>query len=158
MWDAIENACALVANDGLLCISIYNDQGFWSRVWRFVKRNYQRLPVVLRPALVAAVAATRFVHRAAMTLLAMVLRLARLRNPLVPVINWLRHSSPVKQRGMHWWYDLVDWVGGYPFEVAKPEAVFNFCRRRGFMLTYLSTQGSGHGCNEFAFERTAAVS
>ena len=24
------------------------------------------------------------------------------------------------------WHDLVDWVGGYPFEVAKPEEVFDF--------------------------------
>jgi 2-polyprenyl-6-hydroxyphenyl methylase/3-demethylubiquinone-9 3-methyltransferase len=24
------------------------------------------------------------------------------------------------------WRDVVDWVGGYPFEVAKPERVFDF--------------------------------
>ncbi|HVC96668.1 MAG TPA: methyltransferase domain-containing protein [Pirellulales bacterium] len=157
MWDAIENACRLVASDGQLCISIYNDQGFWSRGWRLVKRTYQRLPIVLRPALVAALGATMFTHRATTTLLAMLLRLLTLRNPLVPAINWLRQSGPVKQRGMHGWYDLVDWVGGYPFEVAKPETVFNFCRRRGFTLTHLSTQGSGHGCNEFVFEHISTA-
>jgi 2-polyprenyl-3-methyl-5-hydroxy-6-metoxy-1,4-benzoquinol methylase len=153
MWNAVENTCALVANQGRLCLSIYNDQGYLSRGWRFVKQIYQRLPVVVRPALVAAVAASRFAYRAATTLLAVVLRLVSLRHPLVPVVNWYREVSRVKQRGMHWWYDLVDWVGGYPFEVAKPEAVFNFCRRKGFTLTYLTTQGAGHGCNEFVFQR-----
>jgi len=47
----------------------------------------------------------------------------------------------------------VDWVGGYPFEVAKPEEVFNFLRERGFALEYLTTQGRGYGCNEYTFRR-----
>jgi hypothetical protein len=37
--------------------------------------------------------------------------------------------------------------------VAKPEQVFDFCRDRGFTLQKLITLGSGHGCNEFAFQR-----
>ena len=36
------------------------------------------------------------------------------------------------QRGMSFWQDLIDWVGGYPFEVAKPEQIFDFYRERGF--------------------------
>ena len=28
-------------------------------------------------------------------------------------------------RGMNFWIDYVDWVGGYPFEVAKPEIIFH---------------------------------
>ena len=32
---------------------------------------------------------------------------------------------------MHAWYDLVDWIGGWPFEVARPEEVFRFLRDRG---------------------------
>ena len=26
-------------------------------------------------------------------------------------------------RGMNYWHDMLDWLGGYPFEVAKPEMV-----------------------------------
>jgi 2-polyprenyl-6-hydroxyphenyl methylase/3-demethylubiquinone-9 3-methyltransferase len=48
---------------------------------------------------------------------------------------------------------MVDWVGGYPFEVAKPEEVFAFLRDRGFNLEYLRTVGGGLGCNEFVFRR-----
>ena len=54
------------------------------------------------------------------------------------------------------WRDVIDWVGGYPFEVAKPEAILDFYLRRGFTLTRLTTCGGSLGCNEYVFDRTAA--
>ncbi len=45
--------------------------------------------------------------------------------------------------------DVVDWVGGYPFEVAKPEEVFSRLKHQGFELEQLITCGGGLGCNEF---------
>ena len=47
------------------------------------------------------------------------------------------------------WHDVVDWAGGFPFEVAKPEQVFAFYEQRGFSLKGLKTCGGGKGCNEF---------
>jgi 2-polyprenyl-6-hydroxyphenyl methylase/3-demethylubiquinone-9 3-methyltransferase len=52
------------------------------------------------------------------------------------------------------WRDVVDWVGGYPFEVAKPEQVFDFYRRRGFTLQCLKTCAGGHGCNEYVLVKS----
>ena len=52
---------------------------------------------------------------------------------------------------MSLWHDLVDWVGGYPFEVARPDEVFDFLTQRGFTLRRLKTVGTGHGCNEYVF-------
>ena len=49
--------------------------------------------------------------------------------------------------------DVVDWVGGYPFEVAKPEEIFEFYESRGFKMRALKTDG-GKGCNEFLFVKT----
>jgi len=106
---------------------------------------------------VLAVAGWQVVSRLVTTLAAVVLRLVSLRNPLVPIGNWCREVRRGRRRGMHGWHDLVDWVGGYPFEVARPEAVFNFCRSRGFTLVYLTTQGRGHGCNEFVFTKCGAA-
>lgn len=60
-------------------------------------------------------------------------------------------------RGMSRWHDLLDWVGGYPFEVATPEEVFRFARDRGFELVELTTCGGGLGCNEFVFQRSGAA-
>jgi hypothetical protein len=51
------------------------------------------------------------------------------------------------------WRDLIDWVGGYPFEVAKPEAILDFYLRRGFTLKRLVTCGGSLGCNEYVFVR-----
>jgi hypothetical protein len=48
------------------------------------------------------------------------------------------------------WRDVVDWIGGWPFEVASPDAIFRFYRDRGFVLGNLTTR-QGYGCNEFVF-------
>ncbi len=153
MWDAIENLLPRVRVGGLLVLAIYNDQQHISRAWSLVKQLYQRLPRWLRPIFVAIIGVLLLMKRAASTLVACCFRLATLRNPCVPILNWVRES---KSRGMHSWYDLVDWVGGWPFEVAKPEEVFRFVRDRAFKLEELTTC-QGHGCNEFVFSRQQSV-
>ena len=52
-------------------------------------------------------------------------------------------------------HDLIDWVGGYPFEVASPEEVFRRIHPLGFELRHLKTCGGGLGCNEYVFEQAA---
>ena len=47
------------------------------------------------------------------------------------------------------WHDWLDWIKGYPFEVAKPEEIFDFYRHRGFVMTGLKTEGGT--LNEFVF-------
>ena len=56
---------------------------------------------------------------------------------------------------MSFWQDLIDWVGGYPFEVSTPEQIFDFYRARGFTLPRLHTCGGSLGCNEFVFRKAA---
>ena len=56
------------------------------------------------------------------------------------------------ERGMSLWHDMVDWVGGFPFEVAKPEEIFEYYKGRGFVLEKLRTSG-GLGCNEYVFRK-----
>jgi len=51
------------------------------------------------------------------------------------------------------WHDLIDWLGGYPFEVAKPGTVFRFFHDRGFILSAMTTCGGRMRCNEFVFKR-----
>jgi 2-polyprenyl-6-hydroxyphenyl methylase/3-demethylubiquinone-9 3-methyltransferase len=51
------------------------------------------------------------------------------------------------------YYDLIDWLGGYPFETSIPENVFNFYRKKKFALINLKTVGGKLGCNEFVFQR-----
>lgn len=136
MWVACENVVNLVAPGGLLALAIYNDQGFKSRLWRRIKRTYVSSSVRKRRVLVGVVNAY-FEGRHA---LAAATRFAR-----------TRRTQP--GRGMDRHHDLVDWVGGYPFEVAKPEDVFGFFHSRGFTLESLTTCAGGPGCNEFLFRR-----
>lgn len=140
MWQAIENVQDLVKDNGLLCISIYNDQGWISRLWTTVKRTYNSSPRPFQILMVLAIG-TLFELRD------MVTRLFKFQNPL-PFKKW---ATKKQERGMSVWYDLVDWVGGYPFEVAKPEEVFDFCRDRGFTLLQMTTEGRFSACNEFVF-------
>ena len=143
MWRAIDTTIAAVAPGGRLFISIYNDQGLKSRLWRAVKRTYNALPSALRKPFVIAVMGP-FELRAALGWTAR-------GEPWRYVQSWTRYK---RRRGMSRWHDLVDWVGGYPFEVASPDAVFDFCRDRGLVLERLITR-QGLGCNEFVFVRSA---
>jgi len=142
MAGAFENVARLVAPGGRLFISIYNDQGPRSRFWLAVKRGYNRVPARWRAAYTLAVMGPR-------EALSLGFAIARLQ-PGAYVRTWTEYH---RRRGMSRWHDLVDWVGGYPFEVAKPEEVFAFFRRRGFRLEGLKTAGGGLGCNEFVFVR-----
>ncbi len=144
MRRALHNVCPLVAPGGRLFISIYNDQGLQSRIWSAVKRTYNRLPGALRAPFVVAVMGPRELRFALLSTL-------RLR-PQEYVRGWTRYR---RERGMSRWHDLVDWAGGYPFEVAAPEAIFGFYRERGFTLQALKTCAGGLGCNQFVFVRDA---
>lgn len=143
MWGALENVCTLAAPRGRLVVSIYNDQGWRSDYWRGVKRIYNRLPQPVRGVYAGAVA----VPSEASYLIRSVVR----GRPMRYVRSWTQPRA----RGMSRWHDLVDWIGGYPFEVAKPERVFSFVRDRGFALEELTTAGGGHGNNQFVFRRDA---
>jgi 2-polyprenyl-3-methyl-5-hydroxy-6-metoxy-1,4-benzoquinol methylase len=140
MWQALENTARLVAPAGKLFIAIYNDQGKISNRWRTIKRTYNRLPSGLPfPGHDSGVGA-------------FALASGRIKDFLrgQPLGTWRNEG---KERGMSAWRDLIDWVGGYPFEVAKPEAILDFYVRGGFTLTRLITCGGSLGCNEYVFVR-----
>ena len=137
MWKGLGLACQAVGPRGYLLVALYNDQGRRSRMWRDVKRTYNRLPGFLRPAYAAAVWIP--VEAAA------ALKSGR------PVRHLRERREGLRRRGMSWWRDVVDWVGGYPFEVARPEAVVAFCEERGFQT--IRSKLSGGGCNEFLLQR-----
>jgi 2-polyprenyl-6-hydroxyphenyl methylase/3-demethylubiquinone-9 3-methyltransferase len=141
LWTALGLVAERVKPGGVLYASVYNDQGRASRAWLGVKRTYNRLPrglrfLVLVPSL-AVLWGPRFAVEA-------------LRGH--PGRSWRAYAAT--SRGMSPWRDVVDWVGGLPFEVATPDDVFAFCLERGFVLRTLKTQAGGHGCNEFVFDRT----
>jgi SAM-dependent methyltransferase len=131
MFGAFSNVLTAVAPGGKLLISVYNDQGWRSRYWSSVKRTYNRNRLC-RLAVISTHAPYLFGARY-----------------VVRALN----GRPSPGRGMSLWRDTVDWLGGYPFEAAKPENVFRFFRDRGLILENLKTCRGRMGCNEFLFRR-----
>jgi len=140
MWQALENITTLLTPQGTLFIAIYNDQRGRSRRWLYLKRLYNQHPLLRLP-----LALYTLIRQWTLTFIRDTLK----RRPL---ISWLEYK---KERGMSPWRDVIDWIGGYPFEVAKPEQIFEFYRDRGFVLKELKTCAGGLGCNEFVFIRNA---
>ncbi|HWS72878.1 MAG TPA: SAM-dependent methyltransferase, partial [Thermoanaerobaculia bacterium] len=126
----------------LLAIAIYNDQGPASRRWLFVKKLYNALPRPLR-FLVLWPSAAR--------LWARIFAVDTLHGH--PLKTWREYGD--RLRGMDPWRDIVDWVGGYPFEVASSEALTKFAAERGFTRVNQIDMGAGHGCNELVFRKSA---
>lgn len=142
LYRALDVARLPVKPGGRLLVAIYNDQGAVSKRWAYLKRAHARSPRVVK----FAIELTTFV----VTWLRCVpLDIVRLK-PFRTVNAWRSYS---RVRGMSPWHDVVDWAGGFPFEVAPPEAIFRFFRDRGFRLEDLKTCGGGKGCNEFLFLR-----
>jgi 2-polyprenyl-6-hydroxyphenyl methylase/3-demethylubiquinone-9 3-methyltransferase len=147
MWLGLANAAFPVAPGGRLFVAIYNDTGAQSARWHWIKRTYNRLPRFLRTPFTILIVAPDEMK-------ALARAVVKLR-PGEYVRTWTNYS---KSRGMSKWRDIVDWVGGYPYEVAAPEEIFDFFRARGFTLTKLKCGGVGLGCNEFVFEKSALKS
>ena len=136
MWSAIDNVTRCVSQDGTLFVAIYNDQGWLSRYWKAVKVLYNYNPL-LRWSLIAA------------------------HSPYLIAGRMMSHAlkgRPGPGRGMSYWTDMKDWLGGLPFEVAKPNDVARYLEGRGFLLRKVKTCGSRSGCNEFVFRKASVLS
>jgi 2-polyprenyl-3-methyl-5-hydroxy-6-metoxy-1,4-benzoquinol methylase len=138
MWAALQNIMPLVRPDGLLALALYNDQGRPSRVALKMKRRYVRAGEVRRFVILSFHAWLQGIRWL----------LADVRDRRNPIARY-----GVQSRGMATWTDLIDWVGGYPFEVARPDEVLRAVRPHGFELEWLRTVGGGHGNNEYRFRR-----
>jgi 2-polyprenyl-6-hydroxyphenyl methylase/3-demethylubiquinone-9 3-methyltransferase len=129
MKRAMGVAASLVRPGGNLVISIYA-RHWSSRAWRGIKYLYNRAPALLSLDLDFIPTFTR---------------------------KWLvTRRNPIGQtRGMDFYYDIVDWVGGYPYEFAAAEEVIAFFQPLGFVLDRLMAATVPTGCNQFVFRRVS---
>ena len=135
MWEAILNVTRMVAPGGTLVLAIYNEHAT-SPLWRVIKRTYNLVPAFAKSMMAAVAAAVIFVAKALVTR----------RNPLE------------KERGMSFWYDVVDWVGGYPYEYASRSRVEQFIAPAGFAMMRFVQAQVPTGCNEYVFRRHDSAS
>jgi len=130
---ALNNITIPIKEEGLLFIAIYNDQGMISEYWRIIKKIYNTH--VLFKILLIMIYSPYFIF-------------AR------KLFHIIRGKKNI--RGMSLWHDMLDWLGGYPFEVSTPENVTLYFTKKGYSLIKTHLCGKKMGCNEFLFRKNAS--
>ena len=143
MWQALEMVKTLVTPGGRLFIAIYNDAGDLSRNWLKIKRLYCALPAFLR--LPFAVCIWTPIE------LLQFIKFCRIGEPGRYFDQYREYK---KSRGMSRIHDMIDWIGGYPYEFAKAQDLVSFYTKDGFRLTKL-LENNGYGNHQLVFAKGA---
>ena len=131
MRRAIRNAASLVRPGGHFVLAIYNRH--WSSpAWSAVKWLYCKSP--------------QWLQRATIAVFEPVLWLAKL------VVTGRNPSR--QERGMDFHYNVIDWVGGYPYEYASVDELRTQVEALGFHCLRWRAAEVPTGCNEFVFVRS----
>lgn len=138
MWKAIYNAQIPVNEGGILFVTIYNNQSLISKFWKKVKQTY--CSGVTGKIIIIGVFFPLFF------LSTLAVDIVKLQSPIK------RYREYKKKRGMSVFHDWIDWLGGYPYEVSKPEEILNFYKENGFLLQKIKTK-KGLGNNQFVFKK-----
>lgn len=135
MWNAIRNAMIPVGDGGLFYIALYSSEMYSnppSHHWLDIKRRYNQ--------------ATEFQKRK------MEWRYVwdtTIRPALRAKQNPFKIIRDYGQRGMTFWTDVRDWLGGYPMEFSGYRETMQFCKiEKGLDLVNSIT---GEGNTEFLF-------
>lgn len=140
LWEAVGNAAGRVRPGGKFIIALYLKTPFCG-LWEKEKRFFTRAPRLVQMPVTWLYSA-----------LCILRLLAKGINPLRFIREY--HSN----RGMSWWHDRIDWLGGWPYESAAPQEVEKFMRERGFALESSFDTAApfgllGTGCAEYVFVR-----
>lgn len=133
MWKALENLIERLEDGGIIYTSIYNRHPT-SPLWKIEKWIYNKLPYTLKKI-------ADFSYIAAYT----TFKLLKHENPFESIKNYR-----LKNRGMDFFVDVSDWLGGYPYEYAYPKDVINFFLKKNMELVSIKKTNS-LGCNEYIF-------
>lgn len=127
MYKALANCAKLVLPGGYLAIAIYN-RHFTSPVWSIIKRAYVFSP--------------KWVQKVWIGLFFPVIYCAKF---------FVTGKNPCRMnRGMNFYHDVVDWVGGYPYEYADDSEIVAFLSPNYSLVTLIPAEVPT-GCNEYVF-------
>lgn len=130
MYRVITKTANLVCEKGYYIIAIYNKH-WTSGTWKKIKRWYSKSSPTGQRVMIAV--------------LGPVIWLAKL------VVTGKNPTK--KERGMDFHHDVVDWVGGYPYEYATKEEIVTFVSKLGFKAVKVIPAQVFTGCNQFVFQR-----
>ena len=141
MWLGIENSIQRVSDRGRLFIAIYNDQGIKSHIWWLIKYLYNKLPKPLNYIYGYSLGIT--IH------LINILKYTLKCQPMTAIRPLIDYNNK-KRRGMSVMHDLLDWIGGFPYEFASYSVLNKFMYARNFKLEK-GYQDTSLGCHEMGY-------
>jgi 2-polyprenyl-6-hydroxyphenyl methylase/3-demethylubiquinone-9 3-methyltransferase len=136
MWGSFENIDCLVKENGMLYLALYN-KGKNHVHWSKIKKLYVNSSKLLKYIILLC----SFVIIYAKLIIKDFIKLKPFQSIKFAKIN----------RGMTAWHDLIDWVGGFPYETATADEIFTYFKKRKYNLEKIRTVGSSLNCNEFLF-------
>ena len=131
MWEAIDNCASLVVPGGVLWISIYKKGRRYPKDLA-LKKQFNAGSGLTKKWLIGRKIGRR-----------MGVRLRQGKNPFA----WNQRVG----RGMNVYHDIVDWLGGLPYETATEDEIVRFMRDRGFVLERIRVAPEG-GCSIYVFQ------
>ena len=134
MWEAIDNAAAMVRPGGRFFIALYTKGPQYAKHLA-LKENYNQASWLKKKWIIRKVILKRMRKR------------------------WRKGKNPFtwnerRMRGMDVYHDLIDWYGGLPYEVASREEVDERLAPLGFELQRIRVAGEG-GCSEYLYHRNS---
>lgn len=142
MFTALKNACEKVNQDGFFYVALYRKTIF-DRFWKRFKKMYSRSGKSTQSFFIALWALK--------TRLAFLVKGKSFRKMLL---------SYKENRGMDFYTDTHDWLGGYPYETITPAECRKFFEEQEFILIKqkihiegVSKSISG-GCDEYLFKKS----
>ena len=140
LWEAVRNAAGRVLPGGLFYVALY-EKTDRSAYWTDVKRRYNQASATRR-----RIMESDYIYRTFL----------RTKSPSRLMSN-LRYIFGYKaSRGMAFWTDIRDWLGGWPYEPATPGEVTDFCEG-SLGLTTVKVK-TGEANVEYLFTRGDRIS
>jgi 2-polyprenyl-3-methyl-5-hydroxy-6-metoxy-1,4-benzoquinol methylase len=139
IWQAIDNAQMFCQPGGLFALALYVKTPF-CKFWKQEKQFYTRHKMC----------------RAVMDAIFICLLLLRTVLSGTNPFRYIREYN--LRRGMNFFTDVRDWLGGYPYESVSAEDLEGFLRERGFFLVRKRNTEPGIGvfgtaCGEWVFRK-----
>jgi 2-polyprenyl-6-hydroxyphenyl methylase/3-demethylubiquinone-9 3-methyltransferase len=127
---ALSNTVRAVKPNGLLMIAIYN-RHWSSRPWKTIKHFYNYAGAIGQKLIIG------------------------LLTPVIVLAKWLAtFQNPFHvRRGMDFMHNVIDWVGGFPYEYAGIDDMIGSLEALGFEVLLVRPATVPTGCNEFVCRR-----
>ena len=138
LWSALENSQIPLKSDGVLYVSLYAKEAYQDpppEYWLKIKQKYNKAGSLKKKQI-----ELRYLYENLMK--------SKIGN-IYQVIKMI--VSYKKNRGMAFWTDVKDWLGGWPMQFCSANEVYSFSLNN--LNLCLIKLKMGNGCTEYLFKK-----